>query len=137
MKRYLLDTTPLSAYLKGRAAATALIAPWIQAREVQTSILVYGEVTEYHRSLSDAVRRQDEFQRVLIQIEPLGLDKPIMERYADLRRHLRLPHGPGLIGDMDTLIAATALEHGLTMVTADSDFLRVPDLDVMVVPRKM
>lgn len=137
MKRYLLDTTPLTAYMKGRAAATALITPWIQAREVQTSILVYGEVTEYHRSLSHAVRRQDELQQVLLQIEPLRLDYPIMERYADIRRSLRPPYGPGLIGDIDTSIAATAMEHGLTLVTADSDFQRIPDLDVMLVPRKM
>lgn len=105
--------------------------------EVQTSILVYGEITEYHRSLSHAVRRQDELQRVLLQIEPLRLDYPIMERYADIRRSLRPPYGPGLIGDIDTLIAATAMEHGLTLVTADSDFQRVPDLGVMLVPRRM
>lgn len=34
----------------------------------------------------------------------------------------------GLIGDIDTLIAATALEHGLILVTTDSDFGRVPGL---------
>jgi predicted nucleic acid-binding protein len=38
-----------------------------------------------------------------------------------------------LIGDMDTLIAATALEHRLTVVTTDAHFLRVPDLEVMMV----
>lgn len=43
----------------------------------------------------------------------------ILERYADLRRQLRPPYGPGLIGDIDTLIAATALEHDLTLVTTD------------------
>jgi predicted nucleic acid-binding protein len=55
----------------------------------------------------------------------------ILERYADLRRAMRPPYGPGLIGDMDTLIAATALEHGLTVVTLDGDFTRVPGLAVM------
>jgi predicted nucleic acid-binding protein len=40
-----------------------------------------------------------------------------MARYADLRRDMRPPHGPGLIGDIDTLIAATALEHRLILVT--------------------
>jgi predicted nucleic acid-binding protein len=34
----------------------------------------------------------------------------------------------GLIGDVDTLIAATAIEHGLTLVTTDNHFKRVPDL---------
>ena len=59
----------------------------------------------------------------------------VLEQYADLRRMLRPPHGPGLISDIDTLIAATALVYDLTLVTTDSDFTRVPQLDVMFLPR--
>jgi predicted nucleic acid-binding protein len=40
-----------------------------------------------------------------------------------------------LIGDIDTLIAATALEYDLTVVTIDPDFQRVPDLKVMLLTR--
>ncbi len=43
--------------------------------------------------------------------------------------------GPGTIGDVDTLIAATALVRGLTVVTTDKDFLRVPGLLVQLVDR--
>jgi predicted nucleic acid-binding protein len=63
-------------------------------------------------------------------IYPYFLTYAIMERYAEIRRTLRPPHGPGLIGDIDTLIAATALERNLTVVTTDSDYERVPDLKV-------
>jgi predicted nucleic acid-binding protein len=42
--------------------------------------------------------------------------------------------GPGLIGDIDTLIAATALHYGLTLITTDSDFTRVPDLKLQHIP---
>jgi predicted nucleic acid-binding protein len=55
-------------------------------------------------------------------IYPYFLTYSILERYAEIRRTLRPPHGPGLIGDIDTLIAATALERNLTVVTMDSDF---------------
>jgi len=55
-----------------------------------------------------------------------------MERYADIRRQQRPPHGPGLIGDIDTVIAATALTHDLELVTTDRDFLRVPGLRVLL-----
>lgn len=48
---------------------------------------------------------------------------------------MRKPYGPGLIGDVDTLIAATAIEHGLTVVTLDGDFGRVPGLSVMPLDR--
>jgi predicted nucleic acid-binding protein len=44
------------------------------------------------------------------EVYPYFLTYPILERYTDLRRSLRKPHGKGLIGDIDTLIAATALE---------------------------
>jgi predicted nucleic acid-binding protein len=53
----------------------------------------------------------------------------ILERYADIRLSLRRGR---LIGDIDTLIAATALEHDLTVVTSDPDFQRVPNLKVML-----
>ena len=42
--------------------------------------------------------------------------------------------GTGLIGDMDTLIAVTALHYKLTLVTTDSDFKRVPNLSLMLLP---
>jgi len=38
----------------------------------------------------------------------------------------------GLIGDIDTLIAAIALEYNLTMITTDSDYTRVPGLSVQL-----
>ena len=57
MRQYLLDSAPLAAYLKGRQVAVDLISPWITRREVATSILVYGEITEYLKGLSHFSRR--------------------------------------------------------------------------------
>ena len=65
---------------------------------------------------------------------PYYLTHPIMERYADIRRELRR-RGLGLIGDVDTLIRATALERNLTVVTTDKDFERVPGLSVVSIAR--
>ena len=47
MRRYLLDTGPLGAYLQGRQAVVNLVAPWLRAQEAATSILAYAEVVEY------------------------------------------------------------------------------------------
>jgi predicted nucleic acid-binding protein len=69
-------------------------------------------------------------QSCLKQIMPY----PILERYADIRRTLRPQHKD--IGDIDTLIAATALEHGLTFITIDRDFERVPHLQTKLVNLK-
>jgi predicted nucleic acid-binding protein len=42
------------------------------------------------------------------------------------------PYVPSLIGDVDTLIAATAFERNLTIITTDSDFEHVPGLDIQI-----
>ncbi len=133
MARYLLDSGPLAAYLLGRSAAVALIDPWLDARAVATSPLVYAEVGEYLLGRPDGPARRRQLRELLWVIRPYALTYATLERYGELRRRLRPPHGPGLIGDLDTLLAATALERGLTIVTTDGDFRRVPALEVIVV----
>jgi predicted nucleic acid-binding protein len=135
MRRYLLDTGPLGAYLQGRQAVVNLVAPWLRAHEAATSILAYGEVVEYIKGFPDFLPLHTQLRRLLRHIYPYFLTYRILERYADLRRSLRPPHGPGLIGDIDTLIAATALERNLTVVTIDTDFQRVPNLRVILLSR--
>jgi len=136
MKRYLLDTSLVAAYLQNRKAAVELITPWIQDREAATSIIVYAEVTEYLKGLPDFPKRMSNLRTLLRRIYPYFLTYSTLERYAEIRRLLRPPKGRGLIGDMDTLIAATAIERSLTIVTTDSDFERVPKLKVKRVSLK-
>ena len=135
MKRYLIDTTVLTAGLFRRRVAVELLTPWIDHREAATSILVYGEFIEYLRSGSDFDRRRSELRDLLAEIKPYFLTYRIMERYAQIRRQLRR-QGPGLIGDVDTLIAATAMERDLTVVTTDTDYRRVTGLNVQLIDRK-
>jgi len=130
MKRYLLDTAPLAAYLHNRSTAVEMITPWIKKGIAATSILVYAEITEYIKGLTDYSRRKEHLRKLLEVVYLYFLTYPIPGRYADIRRKLRPPHGKGLIGDIDTLIAATALERNLTVVTNDTDFQRVPGLKI-------
>ena len=51
MKRYLLDTSLLAAYLHNRKTAVSLLSSWVQHDEAATSLLVYGEVIEYLKGL--------------------------------------------------------------------------------------
>ena len=135
MRRYLLDTGPLGAYLQGRQAVVNLVTPWLRQHEAATSILAYAEVVEYIKGFPDFLTLHTQLRRLLRHIYPYFLTYRILERYADLRRSLRRPYGPGLIGDIDTLIAATALERNLTVVTIDTDFQRVPNLRVILLSR--
>jgi predicted nucleic acid-binding protein len=132
MRQYLLDSAPLAGYLHGRAPFVDLITPFIREHQAATSILVYAEVIEYLKGLPDFPGRRQQLQTLLREIYPYFLTYGIVERYADIRRSLRVPHGSGLIGDVDTLIAATALERNLTIVTLDRDFTRVPGLRVQL-----
>src|SRR5438132_5366457 len=136
MKRYLLDTSLVAAFLHGRFNILALIEPLVKNRQAGTSILVYGEVIEYLKGLPTFLEYKARLQKLfdLNQITPYPLTYPILERYADIRRTLRPLHKE--IGDIDTLIAATAVEHDLTLVTIDTDFDRVSHLNVDVVNLK-
>jgi len=113
----------------------SLVAPWVAAAEAATSIVVYAEAIEHLKGLPNSSGHVAELQTALEEILPYGLNYTILDRYADLRRNLRPPYGSGLIGIFDTLIAATALEHDLTLVTMDTDFQRVPGLRVLLIPR--
>lgn len=95
-------------------------------------MLVYGEIIEYIKPSARYSQHYDALQDLLAGVYPYFLTLPILERYADIRLALRRGH---LIGDIDTLIAATALEHGLTVVTIDPDFRRVSDLQVILLTR--
>jgi predicted nucleic acid-binding protein len=135
VRLYLLDAGPLAALLLDRPAAVALCTPWLANREAATSILVYGEVFEYIQGMPNFERHRTGLRELLRGVPPHFLTYRILEGYADLRRRMRPPHGGGLIGDVDTLIAATALARGLTVVTTDHHFARVPGLNVRLIER--
>ena len=135
MKRQLIDTPLVSALLLNRPVAVRTVRPWIERREAATSILVYAEVNEYLQGRPDYVRLHTQLLDLLQEVTPYFLTYPILRRYGALRRTLRSSNS--LIGDVDTLIAATALERGLAVVTADADFQRVPGLSVTVIPRNL
>jgi predicted nucleic acid-binding protein len=110
MRRFLLDTNVLGSYLRARSGAVKLADEWIVEGEAATSIVIYGEITEYLKGLVGYTRYHTALRRLLIQVHPYPLSYAILERYADLRRAMR---SSGLIGDIDTLIPASALEYGL------------------------
>jgi predicted nucleic acid-binding protein len=123
MRRYLLHNRP---------GAVALMTNWVRSEEAATSSLVYGEVIEHIMGRPNYPAHRDALRAMLRAVHTYLPTYGVLERYAALRRQLRPPYGPGLIGDIDTLIAATAIEHGLTVVTLDADYQRVPGLNVML-----
>jgi len=133
VRRYLLDTPVLAAYLLGRSWAVSVVDPWVLANEAATSPLVYGEVIAYIEGMRNYRTLREQLRRQLIDVRLYTLTYPIMERYAAIRRFMRSQGG--LIGDVDTLIAATAIERSLTVVNLDGHFLRVHSLAVQIIAR--
>ena len=134
MKKYLLDTSVVAGYLLARSKAKQLVRPLLTQEEAATSMLVYGEVAEYVKKFADFSAYKASLEALLEQIYPFPLTYAILERYANIRRQLRPLHQD--IGDIDTLIAATAIEHNLTIMTIDRDFERVPHLKMRLVNLK-
>lgn len=136
--RYLLDTGPITAYLLGRIGAVARLDALIHQQETATSTLVYGEAIEYFQSFPQFQVMQQALRGLLShQVKRLYPTYVVGEHYARIRRTMRMMRTPtgqplGLIGDIDTVIAATALTHHLTVITIDNDFTRIPGLSVQL-----
>lgn len=69
-----------------------------------------------------------ELKRALSWVYPVDFSEQVATVAAEL--HAELKRRGKMINGADVLVAATALVHDVPVVTADSDFERVPDLQV-------
>lgn len=126
--KYLLDTDRAADYLKGRPDAVELLES-LAGDGIGISLVTYGELWEgvaYGRDPNQNARKLRAFLRLA---DTVGLNQGIMRRFSSIRGQLR--REGQLIGDFDTLIAATALHYDLVLVTRNlRHFDRIPDLKV-------
>lgn len=122
---YLVDTDWVAEYLKGRQPATTILAS-LRREELAISLITYGEVYEGVYGGRNHEEHELAFMRFLRRVRVLPLNRQIMKRFARIRGELR-SQGQH-IGALDTLIAATALEHDLTVITSNvRHFNRIPE----------
>ena len=115
MSQYLVDTDWLIQILHGDTDAAQTIED-LAPDGLATSLITYGELYHGAYYARDPQQALEAMQDVLAEIEMLQLTPAIMERYAIIRGQLTRNQRQQ-VGDMDLLIAATALEHDLTLVT--------------------
>jgi tRNA(fMet)-specific endonuclease VapC len=126
----LLDTDTTSLYLRRDPRVRAQAAAYLLTKEYLTlSELTYYEVIRGLRS-RDARRQLATFERLVAECRVLPFDRACADTAADLWADLRRRGLP--IGEVDVLLAGTALAHGLAIVTHNVDhFNRVPGLTVI------
>ena len=117
--KYLLDSNILIYAARPTPAYTTL-RQWVQHPDAAVSALSQVEVLGFHR-----LEAQDElFLRLALAALPPAISAAVLGRAVWVRQQFRLK-------TPDAIIAATALEHGLTLVTADQGFANLPGLPVI------
>jgi predicted nucleic acid-binding protein len=126
---YLFDTDVISELLRPTPAAG--FVRWIQSvsREDQfVSAITVGELYQGAYGSTNTERHLENIEkRVLPAVTVLPFDAAVAKAFGRLRAELYAAGKP--LEDSDLQIAATALYHGLTLVTGNlKHFRRVPEL---------
>ncbi|MBL8793523.1 MAG: type II toxin-antitoxin system VapC family toxin [Planctomycetia bacterium] len=125
---FLLDTDVCSAYLKGEPKVQARFLQYLGRLHISTITL--GELFTWAKRAKALPKRLQGLLDLLNDVDLLTADGNIAEKFGDIRATL-LDAGLGA-PSLDMVNAATALVHGLTLVTHNvADYANVPGLIVV------
>lgn len=125
---YLADSDRLIDALIGRPEADRTLDQ-LSAAGVAVSIVSSGEIFEGATGAPNPEAQLEHFRAYFARFPVVPLSDPIMARFAF--HCARLRDAGQLIPDFDLAIAATAIEHGLTLVTRNlRHFGRIPELSI-------
>ncbi len=101
--------------------------------EIAISVITIGELRAGVLATSDVATRNRRLTTLTeaLAFDPIPIDERVAEEWARLRVELRDTGQRMPIND--SWIAATARSIGVPVVTQDSDYVRIPDLDVILV----
>ena len=117
---YLVDSDWFIDYLEDIPAAVALLEPLVSAG-VRFSIITYVEAFEGTLKSDDPVTAQDKLHAGMRQFEVIRVSDEVARRCAWIRYDLRSRARRIRDRAMVLLIAATAIEYDLTLVTRNVD----------------
>ncbi len=123
----LLDTSAYSALQRGRQSVLDVMR---RSETVAVSAVVLGELYSGFRAGSRCAENTAQLTRFLSKpsVRVLSVTEETALRYAEVDVYLRRNGRP--IPRNDVWIAATALEHGLHLLTLDTHFREIPLLPI-------
>ena len=126
--RVLLDTSGYSAFMRGHAGVAELLRT---ASLIALNAIVLGELLSGFAAGAREERNRQELRQFLAspRVRVLDIAAETAERFAIVHQALRRAGTP--IPTHDIWIAASAMEHGLRVLTTDAHFGAVPLLLVV------
>ena len=125
---YLLDADWAIQALGNRSPAVDVLRR-IGPADLAISWATVGEIYEGAFGFPDPPRHLAIFRAFLAPFLVIGLDDAVVTRFAELRALLR-SQGQ-LIPDLDPIVGATALEHGLTVLSFNVRHMgRIPGIQL-------
>jgi tRNA(fMet)-specific endonuclease VapC len=126
--RYILDTDWIINLLAGRQDAKVKIEQ-LDPEEIGISLVTVAEIYESAFNYVNPEAHIQTFRSFLSNFQLLNLNLPIIEKFAEVRAHLR--RRGQMISDFDILLGATAMHHNLIVLTYNKKhFERIPDLKI-------
>jgi len=116
---YLIDTNILVYILQGNPLVRYF---------AQEEILVISCISEMETLGKFQISEVEKeiVTRLLRHCNIIDINNPIKQLAIKIRQNARLKLP-------DAIVAATAIHHKLTLVTADKDFKNIPDLDLLLI----
>ena len=125
--RYLLDTNIIIALFANERTVQDKLA---QADEVFIPSVVMGELYFGAQKSVKATKNLARIDELASNTVVLGCDTETARYYGEVKNALRIKGHP--IPENDIWIAAVAFQHNLTLVTRDTHFNEIENLEVVV-----
>jgi tRNA(fMet)-specific endonuclease VapC len=123
---YILDADWVINALAGKQRAHTLLQK-LAPTGITISWITVGEIYDTAFNYANPDAHLATFRQFLSPYQVVGVNEPIMERFAEIRSLLR--RRGELISDFDILLGATALSYEFTVLTFNrKHFSRIPDL---------